>query len=889
MSAMWQKLVPRLRTILRHGAAERDLDEELRYHLERQTELYATRGLSPQEAQRQARLDFGAAESVKEECREAWGFVLLRTIPQDFRYAARVFAKTPLLTAVAVLSLALGIGANTALFSLLDATLRKSLPVRDPERLVRAVIVHADRKGWHTNVGDSIYEELNRAPASFSDVFAFVVTDATLRGAGGAERVREQLVTGNYYSALGVKALRGRTLEPDDDLPGQQNPACVLSYSFWARRFGRDPSVLGQILYLGRMPVTVVGVTPPEFPGAEPGWEPDVTVAFNGTMGKYGVNVWARLKPGVTLRQAQVEMDAAFGRCLEQLQPRVASWPESNRRRALSQRGELRLAGRGSANFQATFEEPLKVLPAFAVVVLLIACANIANLFLARGNARANEIGLRLALGAGRSRLIRQLLTESLLLSALGALLGILCAIWSHRALLALLVGERVPEALRFRLDLRVLAFTAAVTVITGLLSGLVPALRATRLDVNRLLNREPRPAGAIPRNRLGRCLVVAQVAAAVALLAGAGLLTRTLINLRSVGVGFKDPGSLLTLRLDLSQRYVDGAALVALYEDILQRVRVLPGLGSAAFAENDAFGGGSWKTVYIPGHEHGPAESPQCGFNYIGPGFLATAGVPLVAGRELSARDTVGAPETVVVNQTFARKYWPKESAIGRRTGIPQDRAKWEIVGVVADAHYGNLRASVPPMMYHALYQQEKPRSVTLHVRTLGDPLRMASQIRQAIVAVDKDVPVFEVRTLAARVDRSLGRERMFATLSGFFGLLALGLTAIGLYGVVAYATARRTSEIGVRIALGASRAAVVWMVLRGTLALIGAGAIIGIPIALAVTRLVRGLLFGLTPADPATLAGVTLVLLLVGVLAGYLPARRAASLSPTTALRYE
>ncbi len=886
---MWERLCSAFRSLLGRHASELELDEELRDHLERQAELYVARGLSPEQARRQARLDFGSVESTREECREAWGFTFLRTIPQDLRYAARVFAKTPVLSAVAVISLALGIGANTALFSLLDATYRRSLPVREPEQLVLAVNVSADGRGWYSNVGDVLYEELSRSPVSFSEVFAFTPEDATLRDAGGAERVETRLVTGNYYSALGVQALLGRTLGPHDDVPGTVSQACVLSYAFWARRFGRDPSVLGKVVYLGRTPVTVVGVTPPGLEGMGFVRQPDVTTTFNGTLGKYAVQVWARLRPGATLRQAQLEMDAAFGRYLEQLRTRAASWPEADRQRAFSRRGELRPAGRGNLELQAGLAEPLKVLPLLAAVVLLVACVNIANLLLARGNARASEIALRLALGAERRRLIRQLLTESLLLSAVGALLGILCAIWIHRAVLTLLVGEHAPEGLRFRLDLHVLAFTATAVGFTTFASGLVPALRATRRGVSRALKTEPSRAGAAPRNALARWLVVVQVAAAVVLLTGAGLLTRTLINLRAVGAGFKEPGSLLLMRMGLGHRYVDGAALVALYESILGRVRSVPGVAGATLAENDALGGSYWKTVYLPGYEPGPRESPQCAFNYIGPGFFATAGVPLLAGREFSTRDTVGAPEGVVVNERFARKYWPRENALGKRTGPAQDRSRWEIVGVVADAQVGSLRASVPPMMYHALYQQEKPRTVTLHVRAIGDPLPIAARIRQEMGVAEKDVPIYDVSTLDSRLERSVGRERTLAILSSFFGLLALGLTAVGLYGVVAYSVTRRTSEIGVRIAVGAGQAAVVWMVLRDTLALVGLGAAFGIPAALAVTRLVRGLLFGLTATDPLTLAGAALLLALVGIAAGYLPARRAAALSPTTALRYE
>jgi predicted permease len=661
----------------------------------------------------------------------------------------------------------------------------------------------------------------------------------------------------------------------------------VLGYSFWTRRFGRDPEVLGKTVYLDGLPVTIVGVTPPEFFGLDVAAPPDITVPL-GNPAHFEPWIWARLKPGVSMRQAQPELEAAFQRVLETLRPGSKDWSVPDRERRLSQRAQFLPADKGAPGFQVAYEQSLQVLLAFAGVVLLIACANIASLLLARSAARAGEIGLRLAIGAGRRRLVRQLLTESVLLSLVGGVLGVFFALWGYRVLLALLVGENVPETLGFRLDFRVLAFTAALSVLTGVLFGIAPALRATGGDVFSTLKRDPRLGGA-PRQRLTKSLVVVQVAASIVLLAGAGLFARTLRNLRAIDPGFH-PESVLTMRIDAAQHRVPGQRSAEFYRELIRQVQAIPGVKAASLAEIPLFGaGGYWTTVWADSFPDAPEDDHKTGFNNVGPDFFRSAGVPLLAGREIGERDDRSAPEVVIVNEALAHKYWPYGNPVGRRLGWPEARTKFEIVGVVRNTKYGNLRQPVPPMVYFSLLQQEKLGEVTLHVRTLGAPALLAARIRRQIQALDSGLPVYRIETLADGVDRTLRRERMFATLSGFFGLLALALTCVGLYGVIACAVARRTNEIGLRIALGATRTAVVWMVLRETLMLVAGGAIIGVPAALASTRLLRGLLFGLTPFSPATLAAATLLLAALGAFAGYLPARRAALLDPTSALRHE
>ncbi len=880
----------RIRALFRRDAVEAELDDELRFHLDRLAELYVSRGVGPEEARRRAMLQFGGMDPIKEDCRESRGVRFVETLLQDLRYALRVLRRSPGFTLVAAASLALGIGANTAIFSMMDSALLKTLPLRDPAALAQVVSVFGDGRGWYTNVSSRIYEEMRRNPHSFSDVFAFMNSQQTMRADGLAERVVVEEVSGNFYAALGVPVQIGRPLTPDDARELSSHVAAVLSYSFYTRRFGRDASVLGRTVFLADTPATIVGVTGPEFHGAEPLQPPDITVPLpeNGPWPQ-SLYTWGRLRPGVTLRQAQPELEMVFQRYLEWLKPEIASWPERNRKAMLSERGELRPAAR-SAGLRIQYEEPLKLVLLITGVVLLIACANVANLLLARVEARASEMGLRLAIGADRKRLTRQLLTESILLAMIGAVLGLLVAYWCHHVLLSALSRGVVTEAMRFQLDSRVLILTLAVSVLVGLLFGIVPALQAFRADVYAALKHEPGRATAPVRNRFARGLVVVQVAASLVLLVAAGLLARTLKNLNAIDPGFRNPDTLLTMRIDAGAGRREASSLAGLEKEINRRVQEVPGVRSAALAYNIVFGhAGWWKTVYLPGYEHGPNQNPQCGFNVVGPGFFAACGVPLIEGREFTDRDTLNAPGVVMVNEKLARKYWPGESAVGKRTGTNADRTKWEIIGVVKDAKYGDLRSEIPPMMYHALLQWPEPRPMTLHIRTSGDPGQLANRIRSEIAAVDKDLAVFDVKTLKTQVDQTLVRERTIAVLAILFGLLALGLTCVGLYGVIACAAARRTSEIGVRIALGATRAVVIWMILRETLAMLLIGLVFGVPATLAVMRLIRSQLFGLSASDPATILGAGVILAIVGAAAGYLPARRAASLDPIGAMRCE
>ena len=885
---MLQRTMFRLRALLRIRAAEREIDEELQFHIERQAELYIRQGMAPDEARRRARIEFGGVEQVKEECREARGWALVESFGQDVRYAARVLAKSPGFTAVAVLSLALGIGANTAIFSLLDTAMFQTLPVKHPEQLV-SFVVRMQPYGWRSNVPAEYFEEAARSPRGFSGVFAFDRSWMMVRTDGGSERVMGQLVSGQFYATLGEHAFLGRAISAEDDRDADRALVAVLSYSYWVRRFGGDPAVLGRNIFVNSRPATIIGVTAPGFVAAERGFSPDVTIPLGKPQPRFEVWAMARLKPGVTADQAGAEADEAYQRVLEMIRPRLKNYRASEREHILSERGGVMRDDKGGGlHALQHYAEPLPVLLGLAGLVLLIGCANIANLLLARSAARASEIGLRLAIGAGRARLVRQLLTESALLSAAGGILGVCFAFWAHHGLVALLMDESSASALDFTLDLHVLAFTAGVSILTTLLFGLAPAIRSTRVEVVSALKREGRRGG---RLRLGtaKALIVAQVTASLLLLVGAGLLVRTLRNLYTLDAGF-NPESVLLMSADAEQGGYKGAQIPALHRELIRRVEAIPGVVSASTANNVVFGAGGWnKTVWVQGR---PAEEKQhADDNVVGPGFFRTVGVPLLLGREFTLQDSAEAPKVAIVNEAFARRYWPGENPIGRRFGDmgAASAGKYEVIGVVKDAKYGSLRERARPTVYNALLQTGDDERVVLHVRTRGNPALMISRLREEIRAINKNLPVFDVRTLDDQVDRSLRRDRMMAALSGFFGLLALLLTAVGLYGVIAYGVARRTSEIGIRIALGASRSALLTMVVRETLLLVVAGACLGVPVALASTGVLKKMLFGITPTDPLTVTGAVVVLVMVGAAAGFVPARRAAALDPSAALRCE
>jgi predicted permease len=793
-------------------------------------------------------------------------------------------------TVVAVLSLALGIGANTAIFSLLDQAMLEPLPVKNPRELVQVLLAwpSGSRTG---NMDYPEFRSLGESHASFSGALMYAARYVNFQSDNVAERIRALLVSGSFYSTLGVNAFMGRTIMGEDDRPSAV-PVAVLSYAFWQRRFARSPSVLGKTVYLNGSPFLIVGVMPPEFFGVDRLTVGDIAVPLASVQSPGQVWCLGRLKPGFSLAQARAELAVSLHQALEDMGGELKNWSSWDRQQYLGLKVDLRRAGTGTWGLELMLAERLPLLIMPVVVLLLITCTNVANLLLARGAVRAREISIRLAVGAGRGRICRQLLTESVLLSMLGGLLGLVVAVWAHDLLVSFLpIGSW--GVVEFRLNMPVLAFTAVVSILTGIMFGSLPALSLTRrIGVYPALKGEMPPISG--RLRLGptRTLLVVQLAASVVLLVGAALFVRTLRNLQTLDAGFDREHTLL-MSIDPRQSRFQGERVVSLFDELTERVRAIPGVRSAAFAEIALFGQGSvQKSLWVEGYSYSPKDNQMVAFNVVGPGFFANAGIPLLLGRDFGPRDRAGAAAPVaIINEAFASKFFPRQDPIGRHFGDAGagSSGKYEIVGVVKDAKYWTLREQPRPAVFQSLWQSTDSRPVELHVRTAGKPAAMTARIRQEIQSVDKDLVVYDVRTMTEQVNTTLTEERMFALLSTLFSALALGLACVGLYGIAAYAVTRRTNEIGIRMALGATRSNVLWLVLRETMALVAIGAAIGTLAALACARFVQTVLFGLAPNDPASVATAVVALVLVAALACFLPARRAMKVDPMVALRYE
>lgn len=810
---------------------------------------------------------------------------MLRDIAGDFRLGVRQFVRAPALMSVAVLTLGLGVGATSAIFSLLDQALLERLPVPHPEQL-RAIVVTSPSGATMSNVSSVFFDQL-RAATSFSGVFGFWRMPMNVDTGGDVERLPVQLVSGRYYSTLGIGPLAGRLIDEADESGHRQ--VAVVSYGFWQRRLSGDVSILGQTLNINGTASTIIGITPPEFFGTDRGISPDVTIPL--TSAPRFANLWvtARLKPEVSDEHARAEANLALGRALEIIRPSLSDYRPRDREAILGERAELAPGDKGTQLAMSAYVDPLRLLIWLAGVILVIACVNIANLLLARSIGRSREIGVRLALGARRGRIVRQLLVESLTLSTAGTLLGLALAFWLHHALVLLLMDDAAARALSFRVDSHVIAFASAVMVATLLIFGLAPAIRATEVDAQSLLQRAA-PGSRGVRLGLLKGLIVVQVASAILLLFAAGLLVRTFQNVASLDTGVP-VRNLVMLRLGFSQRgYPVSSQAGNHFEEIGSRIQAMPDVEAVAFGWDFAFASGTaGKSIWAEGQP--PDRSQSAGFNVVGPRFFATTGIPVVAGREFLPSDSISAPKVVIINEAFARLYYPNQNPIGRHLGDQGAASvrKYEVVGMVKDTRTMFLREPVGPMLYQPLLQDTYASNVILHVRTRGDARALPDRIRSAIRAVDSKLPVYDVTTLDARHALATQRDRMMAILAAFFGVLSLLLMAIGLYGVIAYAVSQRKTEIGLRLALGATSGQVRTMVLRETLTLVGAGAAIGIPVSFVAARVLRAALFDVSPQDPVTTLGCVFVLLAAGGVAGYLPAHRAANLEPMAALRHD
>jgi predicted permease len=890
---LWRRLL----FYLRRDQFDRELEEEMKFHLEMKAEEGRTSGMSPQEARYAAERQFGNQALLQEVSREMWGVRSIETFFQDLRYGVRMLLKSKAVTTVAVLSLALGIGANTAIFGLIDAVLLKMLPVDRPEQLYFIQNVGPRRPGGGAPPYPC-FERFRDQNQSFSSLAAFTSRNPKINIDGQVEEVSGQYVSGNYFSLLGVNPILGRTLSLADDTVrgrgGQDGLVAVISYNYWTRRFGQNPGVIGKVVRIGNDPVTIIGVTPPEFYGLSPGREANISlpISMEGAEMLADRTSWwfhavGRLKPGAQPEQARAELDTIFQSYMNETGFNAESRRENFARIALTP------ASKGLNTLRRQFSRPLQALMAIVAMVLLIACANVANLLLARATARRKEFAVRLALGASRFRLVRQMLTESLLLVSLGGLLGLLFARWGSAFLVSFFATGRGRLIVNLPLDYRVLLFTAGVALITGLIFGLAPALQATRIDPNPAL-KDSAGTSTRSRLRLGKSLVVAQVALSLLLLVGAGLFVRTLHNLRSKDAGFRAEG-VLTMKINPPETIYQGERLANLWKDVLARVERLPDVRSASLcALSPLDGGGRGVLARVSGFTPRADNEKGIRLNQVSPDYFQTFGIALVQGRGFTNADNESAPRGALFNEAAARFYFGDRSPIGEQItffpGHTHTTVPYQIVGVVRDAHYENLREPDTRLVYLPLAQKlDRLERLTLAVRAEGRPADLTNVISNEMRTIGSDILLTDIATLNEQVDQSLLQEQLVATLSLFFGLLALLLACIGLYGVMSYDVARRTHEIGIRMALGASAQRVVRLVLRETLLWVALGVVIGLGAALATTRWVESLLFGLKPNDPLTIGLAALVLLAVAAVAGYLPARRAARVDPLVAVRHE
>ena len=829
---------------------------------------------------------------------------------QDLRFGLRMLAKNPGFTAVAVITLALGIGANTAIFSLLNVVMLRELPVQSPQQLV--LLGMARSAGSSDDFANTelysypFYREMRQKNQVFSEVSAtlslfFTKMHGAVGGSTELEPLDVQLVSGSYFPMLGVKPVLGRSFTEAENEPAGGHPVAMVSYSWWDRRFARDPAIMGKTVTLGSTVYTVIGVTPPGFFGTTVGESPNlwiplsmekqVSPGWNGLDNKsfQSLYILGRIKPGVSVGQAQANVNLLA----RQIWREFAGATLTQRQQEDLQHTQIELtpAARGLPRLRYGASLPLQILMAVVGLVLLIACANIANLLLARATAREREIAVRMSLGAGRARLIRQMLTESVLLAVAGGAVGVALASWAGNGLLAMVPHGSDPLPLDVAPDARVLGFTFIVSLATALLCGIAPALRATRIALSSSLKEGRGAISIASRTPLAKALIVSQVALSLVLLIGAGLFLRTLVNLSHVDTGFNKENVLMFGIDPPSVGYKEDQRVVSLYQQIEQRVSALPGVRAASISFF-TFNQGEWTDpVSVIGRTPTPEDDMAATHNVVGSGYFATMGIPLLLGRAFGPQDTGASPKVAVINETFARWCLPGGSPIGRHFGIGGDPAHSndiEVVGVVKDAKYENLRDRPFAAAYYP-YTQRVQYLNDFEVRYTGRPEVIISEVRQAIGQVDRSLPVVYQGTMVEQVNRSMAGQALIARLSTFFGLLAAFLACIGIYGLMSYAVMRRTNEIGIRMALGAETSGVLWMVMRESLILVAAGVGIGIPAALTAARLVSSVLYGTKATDPLTITASALVMIAVAALAGYLPARRAAKVDPMVALRYE
>jgi predicted permease len=839
------------------------------------------------------------------------------SLASDIRYSLRMLAKSPGFTAIAILSLALGVGANTAIFTLINDLMIKQLPVGHPDQLVSlgedsgCCILGTVSMGTAGLFSYDFYRQIEKDRQFFQDVSASagftLPAGVRLResSAGPADAAFLQLVSGNYFSVLQVQPLLGRAILPsDEEVPGR-NPVAVLSYHYWQTSLGGNPSLVGRSLTIDGMPVTIIGVAPPRFFGIKvEAQSPDMWLPLTmqkevmehssllGARNLYWLHLVGRRNPGMSLTQAQAWFNAQVRRYMQDLEGGQLTPARKEQIQRISV--PLMPGARGGSDLREQYKAPLEILMGVVVLVLLIACANLANFLLAKAVVRERESSTRLALGSTRARLIGLVLIETLLLSLCGGALGVLLAFWGTRALINFVVAGSTYIVLDPKPDMHVLLFTLGVSLLTGLLFGIGPAVRVSRTRLSPGLNVRNAASGSGASSRfIPKFLVAAQVTLSLVLLVGAGLFLRTLTNLERQDLGFENHKLLLAQLLPEAAGYTP-QQLSGLYEKILDRVEALPGVRSATLSGVPVIHPGQWGSpISILGYANKQDEAVDTQGNYVAPRFFETVGIPVLLGRPIGPQDTAHSTKVVVVNQTFANDYFPQGDAIGRSFTIwdPGVPGTWQIVGVVRDAKYSSPREAPQRMIYLPLAQIAGSHAYahSLELQTVGDPASVAGQVGRAIAQVDPNLAVLKMETISQQVNHLVDQEQLISQLCAWFAVLALLLTSIGLYGVMTYNVARRTHEIGVRMALGAQNREVQWMILRESLLLLGIGVLVGVPATMAATRLVGAQLFGLSPSDPPTFMAAIFAISIVALLAAYFPARRATRVDPMVALREE
>ena len=907
-----KELLRRLRMLFHRGQLDADLEEEMRLHRDLRGRQQMEAGLPPAAARRAANVKFGNPTSIQERSRMTWGWEGLESFLQDAIYGLRAMLRSPALTSVALLSLALGIGANTAIFSLLDAVLLRSLPVKDPHRLL--LMGTGDWNGISDDFALTdaysypFYRRLQQKNAVFSSTAAIFsmlnqahgfVLDPNGQASIEAQPMNIQLVSGTYFETLGVEAQRGRLLTDADDNSEGDHPVAVISNAWWKRNFAGDPSVLSRKLKLGDTVFTIVGVAPPEFFGTKVGESPDLWIPlsmmksvpphWDGYKDNFSESLllFGRLKPGVTSQQATANVNLLFQQILRSFPD--ARLNQENLEKLAKAHVPLTSMATGLSDLRGQFSEPLQILMAVVALVLLIACANIANLLLARSTARARELAVRQALGAQRGRIIRQLLTESLILALTGGALGIALASAANRLLLHMVSGGLDNIPLDVSLNIRLLLFTLAVTIATALIFGTIPAFRATRLQLTDTLKSGRSPQGVGARNPLARILVISQVALSLVLMVAAGLFLRSLINLTNIDTGFNKE-NVLRLKIDFSSAGFknDDPRQIALYNTITDRVSALPGVKAASFS-SFTFREGSWNGgITVPGM---PVNHDiDVKHNIIGAGYFATMQIPLIAGRGFDSTDSATSQRVAIVSQHMARTLFPNGEALGRsyHIGDPKSPYEQQVIGIARDVKFDDLTESPEDIDYLPFFQGNCCLN-SFELRYAGNTGAISTAVQQTIHSIDRTLPISGITTLDDEVARSITNQRLVAQLSTFFGLLAVFLSSIGIYGLMSYVVSRRTNEIGIRMALGAARSNVRTLILREISLLVAIGIAIGIPAALIADRYITHMLYGLRGTDPLSLVSATILLLIVALLAGFIPAQRASRVDPMVALRYE